>query len=117
MTDQGQKGYRTDVALLSVTDTEFNAVKLFHDWEDFTLEGDGQLYQRSAFERDGKSYSLVHAKIDSMGMTAAAAASMKMIDQFRPRYLIMVGIAAGIALSEYVEQLYGEVIVPDIVWN
>ena len=38
MTDLGQKGYRTDVALLSVTDTEFNAVKLFHDWEDFTLE-------------------------------------------------------------------------------
>ena len=75
MTDLGQKGYRTDVVLLSVTDTEFNAVKLFHDWEDFTLEGDGQLYQRSAFEKDGETRSLVHAKIDSMGMTAAARAA------------------------------------------
>ena len=29
----------------------------------------------------------------------------------------MVGIAAGVAKSELEEQMYGDVIVPDIVWN
>ena len=29
----------------------------------------------------------------------------------------MVGIAAGIAKSEMEEQMYGDVIVPDVVWN
>ena len=29
----------------------------------------------------------------------------------------MVGIAAGIAKSEFEEQMYGDVILPDIVWN
>lgn len=112
-----KKQYLTDVALLSVTTTEFNAVLHFHDWHAKTLPGDEQIYDVSSFEREGKKYSLVHAKIAEMGMTAAAATAMKVISTFRPRYLIMVGIAAGISKSEFEEQMYGDVIVPDVVWN
>lgn len=109
--------YDTDVALLSVTDTEFQAVMHFHDWKRTTVPGDEQIYDAAEFERDGKKHSLVHAKIGEMGMTAAAATATKVIYTFRPRYIIMVGIAAGIVRAEYEEQMYGDVIVPDIVWN
>ena len=80
--------------------------------------------QAEALDRNGmvvdfkKIKELVHAKMDEMGMTAASATAMKLIYEFRPRYLIMVGIAAGIALDNVVaEQMYGDVVVPNIVWN
>lgn len=50
-------------------------------------------------------------------MTAACALSAKLIHHFRPQYLIMVGIAAGVALSDMEEQIYGDVIVADMIWN
>ena len=111
------KQYQTDVALLSVTTTEFNAVLHFHDWRAKTFSNDEQIYDISSFERDGRTCSLVHAKISEMGMTAAAATAMKVIYTFRPRYIIMVGIAAGVAKTEFEEQIYGDVVLPDVVWN
>lgn len=112
-----RKRYETDVALLSVTTTEFRAVMHFHDWRAKTFPDDDQIYDVATFQRDGREHTLVHAKIGEMGMTAAAATAMKVIYTFRPRYLIMVGIAAGVARSELEEQMYGDVIVADSVWN
>ncbi|MBQ9719727.1 MAG: hypothetical protein IJV64_03435 [Oscillospiraceae bacterium] len=112
-----QEQYQTDVALLSVTTTEFSAVMHFHNWKAKTIFGDDQVYDVASFERDGKKRTLVHAKIDEMGMTAAGATAMKVIYTFRPRYLIMVGIAAGIVQNEAEDQWYGDVICPDTVWN
>ncbi|HBF86365.1 MAG TPA: hypothetical protein DDW54_01650 [Clostridiales bacterium] len=109
--------YKTDVALLSVTTNEFRAVMHFHDWKAKTFSDDEQIYDVAEFENNGKRCSIVHAKIGEMGMTAAAATAMKVIFTFRPRYLIMVGIAAGVAKDDVEEQMYGDVIVPDIVWN
>ncbi len=108
---------RCDVALLSVTDMEYAAVLHFHEWEEFRIPGDGQRYERASFLRDGRQVRLIHARTGEMGMTAAAAVAMKVACTFRPRYLIMVGIAAGVALTEVAEQIYGDVIVPDVVWN
>ena len=104
-----KKNYLTDVALLSVTTTEFKAVTHFHDWKAKTFNGDDQIYDVATFERDGRTCSLVHAKISEMGMTAAAATAMKLIFLFRPRYLIMVGIAAGVVKKELEDQQYGDV--------
>ncbi len=108
---------KIDVAVMSVTDTEYNAVKLFLDLDEKQMAGDSQIYGFAEFTRDGRSYSIVHAKSKEMGMTSAAVTSMKLINRFRPKYLIMVGIAAGVALTDVADQIYGDVIVPDIVWN
>ena len=112
-----KNNYETDVALLSVTTTEFRAVTYFHEWKAKTFVGDDQIYDVAEFERDGQKRSIVHAKINEMGMTAAGVTAMKVIHTFRPRYLIMVGIAAGVAKSELEDQQYGDVVVPDVVWN
>ncbi len=109
--------YKTDVALLSVTSAEFQAVMHFHDWKAKTFSNDEQIYDVATFTNNGKERSIVHAKIGEMGMTAAAATAMKVIFTCRPRYLIMVGIAAGVAKENVEQQMYGDVIVPDIVWN
>lgn len=110
-------GYRTDVAILTVTETEYNAVKYFCDWKEVRIPGDDQLYETTAFERDGKEHSVVLVQFPEMGMTAAATGTMKLIWAFRPRYVIMVGIAAGVALAQVAEQMYGDVIAADVVWN
>ncbi len=75
------RDYQTDVALLSVTTTEFHGVMHFHSWKAKTFAGDDQIYDVSSFERDGRTCSLVHAKIDEMGMTAAATSAF-----FRARH-------------------------------
>lgn len=111
------RAYKTDVALMTATLTEYNAVMYIHDWEDFRLKGDDQLYNRTSFMRNGFRHTVVHARQKEMGMTAAAATAMKMIYEFRPRYLIMVGIAAGVARDCVADQMYGDVVVPDVVWN
>ena len=47
-----KNNYLTDVALLSVTTTEFKAVTHFHDWRAKTFTGDDQIYDVAEFERD-----------------------------------------------------------------
>lgn len=111
--------YGCSVALIMATDAEENAVKaLYPHWDPLTLQGDTQAYFETRFlSSDGTPQRLIRARQTQMGMTAASALSTKIIYQFRPRYLIMVGIAAGVALKELEEQIYGDVIVADSVWN
>ncbi len=48
-----------------------------------------------------------------MGMASATTLSTKMIEHFKPKYLIMVGIAAGIGKDKNL----GDIIIPSEVWN
>ena len=62
---------------------------------------------------EGVERRVILAQQEEMGMPAAVSLSHKLIERFRPRYLIMPGIAAGIGA----EQIFGDVIVADTVWN
>ena len=106
-----------DVVILTVTEIEYNAIQHFFDWQDFTVEEDDFTYQKAVFLNSGNTFTIIHTKVDEMGMTAAAATAMKTICMFKPKYIVMVGIAAGVALGKFDEQLYGDVVVADIVWN
>lgn len=111
-------GYNYDVALISVTDIETAAVmQMYADWHEKAFDDDGQLYFETSFSRVGIPRRVVTAKQNEMGMTAGATLSMKLIEHFRPRYLIMVGISAGVANSEIEQQIYGDVVVADVIWN
>ena len=107
------------VAIIVATETEENAVRdLYPHWKPLTIQGDTQEYFETSFlSPDGKPQRLIRARQSQMGMTAASTLSTKLIYLFRPRYLIMVGIAAGVALKELEDQMYGDVIVADSVWN
>ena len=109
--------YHTAVALIVVTDTEETAVKHMYNWMPHTFEGDAQPYYEACFTRNGKEYRVVYARQNEMGMVAAAVLASKIISHYLPHYLIMVGLAAGIARSDVAEQIYGDVNVADLVWN
>ena len=106
--------YNYDVAIITAVDVEEASVKrLYDDWKKIKLPDDSQAYFEASFVRDGVKRKVIAARQREMGMTAASHLASKLIDIFRPRYLIMTGIAAGIGA----DQIYGDVIVPDIIWN
>lgn len=108
--------YLSHVALITATPTEESGVKrLYDNWEQVAYSSDTQEYLTASFMKDGKKHKVVTARADTTGMTAAAVLTVKLIEYFRPKYLIMVGIAAGIALPNTVEQMYGDVIVADVI--
>ena len=112
------KTYDYHVALITATATEEAGLKhMYEEWRPVFLEGDDQKYYETAFERGGKTLKVVTARQSEMGMTAAGVLAMKMISVFRPKYVIMVGIAAGVAQRNAVDQIYGDVVVPDVVWD
>lgn len=111
-------GYDYFVALITATATEEAGLQhMYHDWKPVFKIGDDQKYYETTFERNGKTFKVVTARQNEMGMTAAGILTMKMISLFRPKYMIMVGIAAGVAYKHAVDQIYGDVVVPDVVWD
>ena len=106
--------YNYDVAIITAVKIETESVrKLYSDWTELKTENDSQIYYETTFEKDGVTRRVITAQQREMGMTASSHLASKMINFFRPRYLIMTGIAAGIGA----EQIYGDVIVPDVIWN
>lgn len=79
-----------------------------YDWKPVTFSDDTQTYYSASIEKNGSSHKIVYARQSEMGMTVAVTLTMKLIEHFRPQFMIMVGIAAGIARSDMAEQIYGE---------
>ncbi|MBR3160648.1 MAG: hypothetical protein IKF14_16295 [Atopobiaceae bacterium] len=80
------------------------------------MQGDKQRYYQTTFtDKHGRSQRAIACQQSVMGMTAAAALATKATILFRPRYLLMCDIAAGIQTGS--EQLFGDVLVPDEVWD
>lgn len=102
------------VAIITAVPRETEGVmRLYSRWERIDGEDGAQAYYETTFRRGEETFRLVTAQQDEMGMTAAASLSHNLIDRFHPQYLIMTGIAAGIGA----EQLYGDVIIPNVIWN
>ena len=115
MTADSLNEYKSFAALVYVTDTEEDAVMRMYDWKEFYIEGDSQLYYEAASDNNGMK--IIAARQDEMGMTASATLTMKLIEHFRPKYVIMPGIAAGALEESGNAQMYGDVILADMIWN
>ena len=112
---ENMSDYKSFCALIYVTDTEEEAVMRMYDWRELRFENDSQLYYRAQDSADGKL--IFAARQDEMGMTASATLTMKLIEHFRPKYIIMPGIAAGTLEEAGGAQMYGDVVLADMVWN
>ncbi len=108
---------RVFAAYLYVTDTEQEAVSRMYEWRELRFAGDEQLYFEADMPKGDHSVKVVAARQDEMGMTAAATLSMKVIERYHPVYLIMPGIAAGTGEEAPEDQLYGDVVLANAVWN
>lgn len=106
--------YKTDVAFITATSIETQALAEIEDieWKEKRFKGDATLYYEAIIEVSKKKIRLIRAQQSEMGMAAASNLTSKIIRYFQPKYIIMVGIAAGIGDGNY-----GDIIVPSIIWN
>ena len=103
-----KRKYIYDVAILTAVSREKQAVHNLGKWKRISIEGDSTIYYESEWENQNKKLSIVTTNLPQMGMVAAATISMKLIENFVPKYIIMPGIAAGVK-TEYE---FGDIIIP-----
>jgi CheY-like chemotaxis protein len=110
-----EPGYGCELCVLTALyDPEFKALqRLPWGWSRLTLPGDAGQYWEGQFSREDEQYKVVAAYASKPGMTFSAALAMKMISQFRPKLVAMVGIAAGIRGK----CILGDAIVADPCWD
>jgi nucleoside phosphorylase/CheY-like chemotaxis protein len=106
--------YRSHLAIVCALDRELDAIKrLPWAWSIVEMSGDHSVYYRGEYSRNGET-RVVHAGTAArMGMVATAVLTTKMIQSFRPKYVAMAGIAAGVRG----EVELGDVIVADYIFD
>ena len=82
------KDYSSYVALIVATETEEKAIKNMYDWKPVTFSDDTQTYYSASIEKNGSSHKIVYARQSEMGMTVAVTLTMKLIEHFRPQFMI-----------------------------
>jgi nucleoside phosphorylase/CheY-like chemotaxis protein len=105
--------FKVDLCIVTaLTLVELEAVlALPAAWTVLSDDTDDTIYHRGTFSEAGRKVSVVCAAATEMGMPAATALAVKIIHTFRPRYLAMVGIAAG------VKGAFGDVLVATQSWD
>lgn len=108
--------YDYDVAIITAVDIEFAAVKnLAKNWERVVIPNDSTLYFETLFTKGDKTFKVITSCLSQMGMNASSVLSMKLIYNFRPRFLFMPGIAASI--KDAFSHGYGDILVIDESWD
>lgn len=83
------------------------------NWEKIERPNDPASYYMGRISAQGEDHSIVAVAAPRMGMTASAIATMKLIEAFRPRYIGMTGILAGLRGQSSI----GDVIAADPSWD
>ena len=107
--------YLTDLCVVTaLRSPELDALRdLPWNWQGpHSLDEVGFYYHGTPL-RSERAYSVVAAAAPRMGMVASALLAMKMILKFKPRYLCMVGVCAGVRGRSDI----GDVIVADPAWD
>lgn len=84
------------------------------NWESIKYSNDQTTYYIGQFKNESKQLRVVAAATHQMGMAATSVLTMKLIQKYRPKYIAMVGIAAGIKDEN---RNYGDILVADQSWD
>lgn len=111
------QGYGCDAVILTAAEVETQLIHgVFDGFQKLKMPGDQQVYFKTAIEdHEGHEIRIISAQQEVLGMTAASMLATKTAFLFRPKYLMMCGIAGGI--GDQAKQCQGDVIVPDVVWD
>lgn len=102
-----------DYAIITAVQVEAEAVKrIGSQWTKVKFEDDNLTYYTGEVTEGSLRKKVVTVQCYDMGMVAATVATLNIAHHFSPKYIIMVGIAAGIG-----EHNLGDIIVPREVWN
>jgi nucleoside phosphorylase/CheY-like chemotaxis protein len=107
--------FGSDLAIISALDTiEFEAIRrLDCGWQSLRLRHDETRYLTGTVQGLRSSFSVVAAAAPRMGIAASSVLASKIIQQFRPKYISMIGICAGRSEKTNI----GDIIVYDPAWD
>lgn len=107
--------YSYDLAIVcALNQVELESIFCLSDkWDEHRFVNDSTTYYTTLFETDTSKIRVVAAAAQQMGMAASAVLTMNLINNFRPKYLVMTGITAGVEG----EVNLGDVIVADPSWD
>ncbi|MBX3490324.1 hypothetical protein [Parvibaculum sp.] len=107
--------HKTDLVIVTALESpELRAVLAFPlDWKPVKVRFDDARYFGATFSSEQKKYSIVAVAASDKGLSGAAIITTKAVQAFRPKYVAMVGICAGV--KERIEM--GDVIVADPSWD
>jgi len=93
---------------------EFQAIqRLDVDWASNAVAGDSTEYLLGKIETTTRTLRVVAASAYQMGMPAASVLAMKIATHFRPRFIMITGIAAGVRGASG----YGDILVAEQSWD
>lgn len=110
------ESFCSDIGIVcALEEPEFSAVVAAfggaHNWKDVGDPKLAHLYRETEVTTtDGEHLRVVGTTSTSMGLTAAAIATTQLIMSYRPRLVLMIGIAAGTRSSD---KQFGDVLVAD----
>lgn len=106
---------QVDVAIVTALRTpELEAVlQLPYGWSSKRFSGDPTTFHFGNLQRSDSTKTVVAACAQRKGMPSAAALSAKLAFCFRPKYLVMLGICAGVPGKTN----FGDVVVADPTWD
>lgn len=104
-----------DVAIITaLSKPELEAVlNLEGFWKEHNIKNDSTTYNIGYFEKDNTRKKIVAVSAPQMGMVASSTLCVKLVKNFRPKYIIMPGIAAGVKG----ETNFGDIIVADLTYD
>ncbi|WP_414473226.1 response regulator [Microvirga sp. M2] len=106
--------YGVDVAIITALPTELAEVRrLSWAWGGAEALDNVSFFYRGEFTSGDRKCSAVCAAAPRMGMVSAALVTMKIIEKFRPKLLIMTGICAGFKN----ECDFGDVLLAERTWD
>lgn len=113
LTNQSRAAEEFDFDVCIITalqDPELKAVlRLEYGWTAKHCPSDSKQFYEGSFTTQSKTLRIVAMAAPQMGMSAASVLASRMIHEFKPRFLLMAGIAAGVRD----EVAYGDVLVAD----
>jgi nucleoside phosphorylase len=98
--DVDSKEFQTDIGIVCALEfPEFAAVMAAfneNEWSELTDPRYTHVYRESSIRtKDGETLRIIGTISTSMGLTAAAIATTQLIMRFKPKIVVMIGIAAG----------------------
>lgn len=107
--------FSSRIAIVCALEDELDGLLRIREWNWQVHEEprDASIYHRGEIEKNGRQHVVFAGAVSRMGMPAAAVLSTKMIHHFRPQYLAMTGVTAGMRDDTQL----GDVIAADPCWD
>lgn len=104
-----------DIAIITALfDRELEAVlRLPCQWEELNIKNDSTIYYKGVITGNDKSLNILAASSSRMGMSASASLTTKICMTFKPKYIFMTGITAGIEGKGK----FGDILVANPAWD